>query len=262
MPPPLRARPVHVVLNRRGIRGVALPASALAARTRRTVFVDCDVAELARHRLTAMQQLAVDEEANADPFRHRDRNHMTDAFGMAAEPELPERAGIRRVLEHDRQPARGLDQWREIDVAPAQVRCEDETPVVVNSSRQADAHPLANDARMRAPHRGNRASQPAYERLGGLRRRPRCLLDVAGIDAGQSDSRDLRAQLHRDDAGALDIETEERRLAVVCRIVGGALADPALLDQLVDDGRDRRCAAARTRARAQRVISKCGGGCN
>jgi len=157
---------------------------------------------------------------------------------MAAEPELAERAGIRRVLEHDRQPACGLDQWREIDVAPAQVRCEDETPVMVNSSRQTDAHPLAYDTRMCAPHCGNRASQPAYECFRGLRRRPRCLLDVAGIDAGQSDSRNLRAQLHREDAGALDVEREEGRLAVACLIVDGALADPALLDQLVDDRRD------------------------
>ena len=50
----LRARSVHVVLNGRGIRGVALPASALAARTRRAVFIDRDVAELAGHRLTAV----------------------------------------------------------------------------------------------------------------------------------------------------------------------------------------------------------------
>ena len=93
------------MLNSRGIRGVALPASALAARAQRAVFVDGDVAKLAGHCLTALRQLAVDEEADADPLRDGDGNEMTDGLGVPAEPGLSERAGVRRVLEHDRQPA-------------------------------------------------------------------------------------------------------------------------------------------------------------
>ena len=64
------------VPDRGGVGRVALPAAAVAARAERPVFVDADVAELAAHGVGAVHQLSVQQQANADAFRDRDRDEV------------------------------------------------------------------------------------------------------------------------------------------------------------------------------------------
>ena len=113
-----------VIHHRGGVRRVALPAAALAALAGRALLVERDVAELAGHRVGAVHQLAVDQESDADAFRHRDGDEVADVFGVLAEPELGQRAGVGGVLEEDGQADDRFEQGPQVHGRPAQVRRE------------------------------------------------------------------------------------------------------------------------------------------
>jgi len=69
-------------------------------------------------------------------------------------------------------------------------------------------------------------------------RRPRGLLNESRIDAGQAYGRRFRPQLDRDDTGACDVEMKPA-WPTSARRATNTLGDPALLNQLVDNRRDR-----------------------
>ena len=234
-----RARPVDVVLHGRRIRGIALPASPLAARTGRPCSSIGDVTELPGHRMPAVHELPVHEHAHADPLRYRNCEQMPDVLGVPAEPQLRQRARVRRVLHRDGQPDGRFDERAEIDVAPAEVRREHQPAGRADSSRQADPHTLAHDPRVRASHGRHGAGQLAHERLGRMGRGPRRLLHESGVDASKANRCRLRPQLHGHDARTLDIEVQRPGTPAARRRADGAFGHPALIDQLIDDRRDR-----------------------
>ncbi len=193
--------------------------------------------ELTSHGVPAVEQLTVHQQADANTFRHGHGKDVPNVLGMPAEPELGQRAGIGGVLEHNRQADRRFDHRCEIHVVPAQVWREQQSAVSADPAWQADANPLADDARVRATHGGDGAREPSYERLRRVRCGPRRLLDEPGVDAAETDSRDLGTQLDGEDPGSLDIEVEESRAPAARRVADRAFRDPAFIDQLIDDGR-------------------------
>ena len=90
-------------------------------------------------------------------------------------------------------------------------------------------------------------ARSAVDRLGeprreGLRRRrgvPLLLGLELRVEAGQADRRELGPQLDADGADPLGVDVQEARPAAAREEPELAFVDPALDDQLVDDGRDR-----------------------
>ena len=111
------------------------------------------MAELAGHRSGAMHQLSVEQQPDADAFRHGHRDDVADVLGVTAEPEFGQRTRVGGVLHVHRQPDGGLDHLRELHRSPAQVRREHQSAAVVDAPGQADAHALAQHARMGAAQR-------------------------------------------------------------------------------------------------------------
>jgi len=193
------------------------------------------VPELPGHRSLAVDQLPVQEQADADPLRDRDSEQVADVLGMAAEPELRERAGVGGVLDRRRQADRCLDQCLEIHRSPAEVRREDQASAAIDAARQAHADAVALDAGMGRAERRHGPGEMLHEhgRLGGGR--PRRLFDEAGVHGAEPDGRPLGSKVDRQDAGAIGIEVQQTGPTSS----GGAahgLGDPALADQLIDNG--------------------------
>jgi hypothetical protein len=197
------------------------------------------VAELAGHGVGAVHQLAVDEKPDADAFRHGDGDEVPDVLGVLAEPELGEGAGVGGVLEEDGQADDRFEHGPQVHGRPAQVRREHQVPLRVDAAGEADAD--AFDARRRKlrPERRDGLREPRRE---GLRRRrgvPLLLGLELRVEAGQADRREVGPQLDADGADPLGVDVQEARAAAAREEPELAFVDPALDDELVDDGRDR-----------------------
>ena len=202
--------------------------------------------ELPGHRVCAVHQLPVQQHADTDAFRHGDGNEVSKVFIVPAEPDFAERAGVRRVLHVDGQPRRRLEHLPQVHVPPAEVRREHEPSGRIDSSGQADANPFAHHPRMRGAQAGNGSSHCADEhgRISGRRKRPLRL--EPRVHVCQPHRRRLWPEVHAHDARALDVEVQKPRPPPARQPADGALGDPPLLDQLVDDGRDGAALKPRT----------------
>jgi hypothetical protein len=197
------------------------------------------VPELAGHGASAVYQLPVQQQPHANAFRDRHGDDVADVLRMMSEPELGERAGVRRVLDAHRDVHGRLEFLLEVELSPSEVRREHEPALGVHAPRQADAHALAADPRVRAAHDRGSARQLAHELVGIARRRQRCLGPEPGVDARQSDGRRIGPQLHAEDAGAVGVHVQEARTSSTDGAPCRAFRHPAFLDQLIDDGRHR-----------------------
>ena len=81
-----------------------------------------------------MDELSVQEQADTDALRDRDGHEVAHVLRVPAEPQLGQRTGVGRVLEHDRQPHAVLDELSQIDLTPPQVGREDEPSRSVDPS--------------------------------------------------------------------------------------------------------------------------------
>ena len=81
---------------------------------------------------------------------------------------------------------------------------------------------------------------------GVSRRRKRSLFLEARVDVRQAYGGRLRPEVHPDDAGTLDVEVQESGPSAPRQPADGPLGDPAFLNQLIDNGRDRATLQPRT----------------
>ena len=195
--------------------------------------------ELAGSRVAAVDQLSIQQQADADAFGDGDREQVTDVLGVAAEPELGEGTDVRVVLEHDRHAHRRFEHPPQIDLAPSEIGREDQAAGTIGAARQADAHTLDTHLRVSAPERRHGALQLRHESRRVLRRRPRRLHEEARVDASESHRRGLRPEIHGQNPGLLDIQMQEPRPSSAQGMTHRAFDHPAFFDQLIDDGRDR-----------------------
>ena len=86
-------------------------------------------------------------------------------FAVPAEPQFGQRARIGGILEHDRQPIADSMREAQVDVTPPEVRREHQAAGCADASREADAHALADDLRVCAPHGRDGSRQLAHECL-------------------------------------------------------------------------------------------------
>ena len=99
---------------------------------------------------------------------------------------------------------------------------------------------------MSRPQARNRPRHRGHEDGRGSRRRKRALLLEARVDVRQADGGRLRPEVHPDDAGAIDVEVQESGASAARQPADGTLGDPAFLNQLIDNGRDRATLQPRT----------------
>ncbi len=174
---------------------------------------------------------------------------MPQVLVVTAEPHLAERARIGGILDVDRQPGRRFEHLPQVHVAPSEIRREDESSGRIDSSGQTHTHAFAHHARMRGPQAGNRPRHRADEHRRIARCRKRPLRLEPRVHVRQPHGRRLGPEVHADDAGALDVEVQKSRPPSARQPADGSLGDPPLIDQLVDDGRNR--AALEPRAARQ-----------
>ena len=239
---PAPPSPCLVVPDGGRVRRVLLPAPALAAGARRSVLVERDVAELARHRVAAVDQLAVERAGRrrCPPTRSPPRGASRRRHGARTRAP-PARRRSRRSRPTTGRPTADSSELPEIRPAPSRGWARRRAGRT-SSTRpgHAHAHALVHDFAVRA--RGTpRPSAPAPRRTP-----PACagvgqvgLHQEPGVEAGEADSRRPGPQIHGEDAGPLDVQVEEARPASAPdRRLAPSVTQPSV-DQLADDGRHR-----------------------
>src|ERR1019366_6824195 len=133
-------------------RRIRLETSIVAALAAATGRIDGGVTDLARGVARAVVELAVENQAAADPRTDRDADHVLRSPG-GADPPFAERGAIRVVVERRAKPDIVRDPVAQREVVPAEVRRGDhETRLAVERARAADADAekvIARGARFR-----------------------------------------------------------------------------------------------------------------
>jgi hypothetical protein len=192
-----------------------------------------------------VNELAIHEQTDADPFRDRHGDQVSEVFGVLAEPQFRERACVRSVLCDDRQLDRGLEQFLDVDGGPPEVWREHQPSSAIHAAGKTDAHALANDLGVRRTESGYCSGNFSDERVRILWGRPRRLSNESSVNAGESDRSRFGSQLDGENARPLDIEMEKARASPSRRRSNRTLCDPAFADQLVDDRGNRASLKAR-----------------
>ncbi len=209
------------------------------------------------------QQLAVDDDADADAVRHADEHQIADRRrDLARFPHLRERARAAGVFDVHDQTCGRRQPFAQVHVAPPERRrVEHATRSGVHHAGHdnSDALALPDISGMGLEElidsRGQRRNEPAWIASRG---HADDVGPLAPHGIGEHQERAARPNVHRHAGSLAGVDVEERRPAPARDLAGRAFDDVPLLEQLLHEEADGAAAhfhAARQVGAGDRLVA-------